>query len=72
MKIKNYQPQNEEEAVGWLMEECCEVVISIGRCMRFGVENVHEGRTNRQILLDELDDLSKAWAESQLWLRKIK
>jgi hypothetical protein len=70
MKIKDYHPKTEEEAVGWLMEEACEVVISIGRCMRFGIENVHEGRTNRDILLDEMNDLRNALFESETWIAR--
>jgi hypothetical protein len=70
MKIKDYKPKNEEESIGWLMEEAREVILEIGRCMRFGYDNVHEGRTNRHILLDEMDDLRYALDEATRWLEK--
>jgi hypothetical protein len=52
------------------MEEACEVVLSIGRCMRFGIETIHEGRSNRQILLDEMDDLRNALFETETWVAR--
>jgi len=70
VKIKDYKPKSEAEAVGWLMEEACEVVLSIGRCMRFGIETIHEGRSNRQILLDEMDDLRNALFETETWVAR--
>jgi hypothetical protein len=70
VKIKDYKPKSEVEAVGWLMEEACEVVIAIGRCMRFGIDNMHEGRSNRQILLDEMNDLRNSLFESETWIAR--
>jgi len=68
MKIKNYRPKSELEAVGWLMEESVEVIQAIARSFRFGMETVHEGRSNRQILLDEIGDLKRSIIEAEVWL----
>jgi hypothetical protein len=68
MKIKDYKPHTRIEAIGWLLEESNEVVLAIARCFRFGADNVHEGRTNIQILKDEIADLSKAIESAQPFL----
>jgi hypothetical protein len=69
MKIKDYKPTTEMEAIGWLLEECMEVGIEIGRCMRFGLDTIHEGRSNREILYAEVGDLLKAINEADLWMK---
>lgn len=70
MKIKGYKPENEGEAIGWLLEECMEVGIAIGRCLRFNPDNIHEGLSNRQHLMDELDDLAVAMHEARQYLKE--
>jgi hypothetical protein len=60
MKIKDYNPKTRTEALGWLQEEAIEVAISIARCYRFGADNIYEGRTNIQIVKEELEDLKKS------------
>jgi hypothetical protein len=72
MKIKDYKPNSEEEAIGWLLEESAEVIVAIGRCMRFGIENVHERRPNREWLMAEIGDLKKAIVEAEVWLDRGK
>lgn len=70
MKIKDYKPKDEGEAIGWLLEECLETGIAIGKCLRFGPDNKYEGLTNRQHLMDELDDLETALHETRLHLKE--
>ena len=60
MKIKDYKPHTRTEAIGWLLEEILEVGHAASSCFRWGADNIHEGKTNIQILKDELEDLTKA------------
>ena len=43
-----------------VVEECSEVIKEICKAKRFGIDNVHKGRTNRDRILDEMSDLRYA------------
>jgi NTP pyrophosphatase (non-canonical NTP hydrolase) len=49
----------ENEIMNILSEECAEVIQSISKCNRFGMDNLKPGKpkTNRQHLEDELGDV---------------
>lgn len=40
-----------------LMEECAEVQQCLSKVMRFGLNTVHEGKSNKERLVEELHDL---------------
>jgi NTP pyrophosphatase (non-canonical NTP hydrolase) len=49
----------ENEIMSILAEECAEVIQSISKCNRFGIDNLKPGKpkTNREHLEDELGDV---------------
>jgi len=47
----------EKEIMSITQEECAEVIQAISKVFRFGIENSHNGITNRQHLTTELGDL---------------
>lgn len=71
---KEYIPSTPAGKIGWLVEECGEVVQACGKLIRFGVlafnpEVPIEAReTNRDALLRELQDLKAAIATMEEWL----
>jgi len=66
MKIKDYEPQTQESAIAWIMEEAAEGIIVCARCLRFGIETVYDAgdgnglRPNALILLEEISDLKRS------------
>ena len=71
-----YLPMTPEERMSRLIEECGEVLQAIGKLQRFGPDNHHprdEGkRTNRDRLLDELQDLRQAIVGVANDLRQVR
>ena len=61
-----YTPKTQKQKLGYLIEECGEVLTAVGKSMRWGIESVNpESRvvkpeTNREWILRELDDLDRA------------
>lgn len=61
-----YEPQTDEERLGYLVEECGEVMAAVGKTLRWGLESVNpelppeQQETNREWILRELKDLSGA------------
>lgn len=51
--------KKQDEILNILSEECAEVIQSISKCNRFGMENLKPGygKTNREHLEDELGDV---------------
>ena len=51
--------KKENEIMNILSEECAEVIQSISKCNRFGIDNIKPGKpkTNREHLEDELGDV---------------
>jgi NTP pyrophosphatase (non-canonical NTP hydrolase) len=47
----------EKEIMAITQEECAEVVQAISKVFRFGIDNAHNGVTNREHLTTELGDL---------------
>lgn len=48
---------NKNEIMRITQEECAEVIQAISKVFRFGVDGVHEGKTNRESLTEEVGDL---------------
>lgn len=46
-----------EEALVILQEECAEVIQEASKCLRFGIDDVYDGKSNRNKLERELGDL---------------
>lgn len=40
-----------------VIEECSEVIKEICKAKRFGIDNIHKDKTNRNRILDEMADL---------------
>ncbi len=63
-----YLPITDEEKLGYLVEECGEVLAATGKTLRWGLESsnpelpVEERETNRDWLRRELVDLKRAIA----------
>lgn len=61
-----YEPMTTEEKLGYLVEECGEVLAAIGKTQRWGLESVNpeippeQRETNREWVLRELRDLKGA------------
>jgi NTP pyrophosphatase (non-canonical NTP hydrolase) len=61
-----YEPKTFEEKLGYLVEECGEVLAATGKTIRWGPDSVNpeipveEQETNRDWLLRELKDLTRA------------
>lgn len=49
--------EKELEILCILQEECAEVIQSVSKCCRFGYDSVHQNKTNREMLEDEIGDL---------------
>ena len=50
--------EKEREILGILQEECAEVIQSVSKCVRFGIDNSHKsGSTQRENLSMEVGDL---------------
>ncbi len=47
----------EKEIMAITQEECAEVIQAISKVFRFGIDNSHNGVTNREHLTTELGDL---------------
>ena len=61
-----YEPETEKQKLGYLIEECGEVLAAAGKTLRWGLESWNpelpeeQQETNRAWLLRELKDLSSA------------
>jgi NTP pyrophosphatase (non-canonical NTP hydrolase) len=61
-----YEPKTLSQKLGYLTEECGEVLAAIGKTQRWGLDSVNpelpptEQETNRDWILRELDDLDRA------------
>lgn len=61
-----YKPKSRWEKIGWLIEECGEVLAPAGKSVRYGLESFNpelpedERETNRAWLLREIKDLKEA------------
>lgn len=60
-----YSPKTIDQKLGYLVEECGEVLAAIGKTQRWGLENFNpepgaSRETNREWILRELDDLENA------------
>jgi NTP pyrophosphatase (non-canonical NTP hydrolase) len=61
-----YEPKTFEAKLGYLVEECGEVLAATGKTIRWGPDSVNpeipveEQETNRDWLLRELKDLTRA------------
>jgi NTP pyrophosphatase (non-canonical NTP hydrolase) len=61
-----YKPRTTNQKLGYLVEECGEVLAAIGKAQRWGLENfnpeipVEQRETNRYWILRELADLDVA------------
>ena len=47
-----------QEVLNILQEEAAEVVVAASKVMRFGIDTVHEGHTNRTRLAQEIGDVT--------------
>lgn len=62
----NYRPCTTETKLGYLVEECGEVMTAVGKTQRWGLDStnpelpVQERETNREWILRELYDLEYA------------
>lgn len=69
-----YEPTNVGQALGYLVEECGEVLAAVGKTQRWGLEStnpeipVMERETNRDWILRELKDLETAIARVRKFL----
>jgi NTP pyrophosphatase (non-canonical NTP hydrolase) len=78
---------NQKEILLIAQEECAEVTQAISKVFRFGIDGVHNGRSNREHLEEELGDLQcmidlmvdeglisqeKMWAAHGRKLEKLK
>jgi NTP pyrophosphatase (non-canonical NTP hydrolase) len=63
---KKYGPKDRTQKMGYLVEECGEVLAAVGKTMRWGFDSVnpelpsHEQETNGAWILRELKDLKRA------------
>lgn len=61
-----YEPRTDEQKLGYLVEECGEVLAALGKSLRWGLESVNpelpleQQETNRAWLDRELTDLLRA------------
>lgn len=69
-----YRPKTEQQALGWLIEECGEVLAAAGKSVRWGLDSVNpelkleDRERNRDWLFRELKDLQAAIAEIRCYL----
>ena len=61
-----YYPKTQQQKLGYLAEECGEVLAALGKSIRWGLDSynpelpIYERETNEQWLLRELKDLKGA------------
>ena len=61
-----YEPKTQQQKIGYLIEECGELLAAVGKTLRWGLESYNpelppeERETNRQWVLRELDDVRRA------------
>ena len=60
-----YEPLTTEDKLGYLVEECGEVLAAVGKTLRWGLESVNPEipqprETNREWILREIRDLKGA------------
>jgi NTP pyrophosphatase (non-canonical NTP hydrolase) len=61
-----YRPRNIDQALGYLVEECGEVMAAVGKTQRWGLDSVNpelppkEQEDNGDWVIRELDDLEAA------------
>ena len=60
-----YMPKPLEQKLGYLVEECGEVLAAVGKTQRWGLDSCNpepgaSRETNREWILRELDDLENA------------
>ena len=66
MMRKEYYPETDKEKLGYLVEECGEVIASVGKSLRWGLDSVNpelppdEQEANRTWVKRELKDLRRA------------
>lgn len=69
-----YEPKTVEQALGYLVEECGEVLAAVGKTQRWGLDSVNpdlprtEQETNREWILRELTDLNGAITRARRFL----
>ena len=67
-----YEPKTLQQKLGYLVEECGEVLAAVGKAIRWGLHSVNpelppdEQETNATWILRELDDLKRAVAYAQV------
>ena len=64
---QEYFPRTIDQKLGYLVEECGEVLAAVGKTQRWGLESFDpepgsDGETNREWILRELSDLENACA----------
>lgn len=64
---REYEPRTDKEKLGYLVEECGEVLAAVGKTLRWGRNSVNpeleqddNPETNREWILRELVDLERA------------
>lgn len=63
---EQYEPKTVEQKLGYLVEECGEVLAAVGKSLRWGLESfnpeipIEKRETNRQWALREIQDLKGA------------
>jgi len=63
---KEYYPQTDDQKIGYLVEECGEVMAAVGKSLRWGLDSFNpelpsaEQETNRTWIKRELKDLKRA------------
>lgn len=66
MARQKYEPKTMEQRLGYLVEECGEVLAAAGKSLRWGLESVNpelpvpQQEKNRDWLLREMTDLEQA------------
>ncbi len=66
MLKQKYWPKTQKQKLGYLIEECGEVMAAVGKTLRWGLESTNpeskamRPETNRDWVLRELDDLELA------------
>lgn len=63
--IPRYAPKTLEQKLGYLVEECGEVLAAVGKTQRWGLESCNpepgaSRETNREWIIRELHDLEQA------------
>ena len=67
-----YEPKDTESRLGYLVEECGEVLSGVGKAQRWGLGSFNpelpeaEAETNREWILRELDDLEAAIGHARI------